>query len=253
MELRDRVAWITGAGRRLGRAMALHLARAGAHVVVHYHTSEDEAREVADTIESLGRRALPVRADLCSPAEIAAAADRIGETFGRLDVLVNSASTFLRQPLMQVTEADWHRSIDVNLKGAFFCAQAAARLMQANAGGPLKGKIVNITDSAAMRPYRNHLPYMVAKAGLITMTEAMALELAPSIHVNAIAPGVVLPPEMMGEEERRRALEPIPLDRFGAPEDVLAALDFLLTGSDYVTGLVVTVDGGRLIANFSHR
>jgi pteridine reductase len=252
MDLTDRVAWITGGARRLGREMALALASRGAHVVVHYRRSAEPAGALAADIEALGRRALLVQADLAKPDEIAAAADRIDQAFGRLDVLVNNASNFLRQPIDRVTEADWDRSLSVNLKGAFFCAQAAARLMRRRSPDPVRsgplGKIVNVADSAALRPYPNHLPYMVSKAGVIAMTQAMALELAPDILVNAIAPGVVLPPEEMNDAERRRALEPLPLGRFGAPDDVVAALRFLLEHGDYVTGQTIVVDGGRAIA-----
>jgi pteridine reductase len=248
MDLTDRVVWITGAARRLGRAMALELAGRGAHVAVHYHTSEQPARALAAEIEALGRRALLVRADLTNPAEIRDAAERIAAVFGRLDVLVNNAGNFLRQPIDQVAEADWDRSLSINLKAPFFCAQAAARLMRRNPGPAPLGKIVNLADGAALRPYPNHLPYLVAKAGLIAMTRAMALELAPEILVNAIAPGVVLPPEEMPGDERERALRQVLLGRFGAPDDVLAALRFLLEETDYVTGQVIVVDGGRSIA-----
>lgn len=257
MELQGSIVWITGSARRVGRAMALHVARQGADVALHYHTSEPEARELAREIERLGRRALPVRADLARPEEIAEMAGKIDAAFGRLDVLVNSASNYLRQPIDEVGEADWEASLGANLKGAFFCSQAAARLMRKNEGRPaqgrLQGKIVNIADSAALRPYPNHLPYMAAKAGLIAMTQAMALELAPSIAVNAIAPGVVLAQDGMGEREKERALAGIPLGRFGGPEDVLAALDFLLAGSDYVTGQTIVVDGGRAISQPERR
>jgi NAD(P)-dependent dehydrogenase (short-subunit alcohol dehydrogenase family) len=248
MELQESIVWITGAARRLGRAMALHLAGRGADLALHYHTSEAPARELALEIEAMGRRTLLVKADLARPAEIAAAAAAIEAHFGRLDVLINSASNYLRQPIDGVSEADWDASLGADLKGAFFCAQAAARLMRRNAGRRVQGKIVNIADSAALRPYPNHLPYMTAKAGLLAMTQAMALELAPSIAVNAIAPGVVLPQEGMGAAETERALAGIPLGRFGEPKDVLAALDFLLAGSDYVAGQTIVVDGGRSIS-----
>jgi pteridine reductase len=245
MDLRDKVVWITGGARRLGRAMALDLAARGAHIVVHYHRSEAEARVTAADIEALGRRALTLRADLARVDEIDAMAAEIERAFGRLDVLINSAANFHRVPLAEVTEADWDRALDVNLKGAYFCARAAARLM-ARSGG---GKIVNFADWAGFRPYRNFSPYMISKGGVITMTQALAVELAPKIAVNAVAPGVVLPPDAMTEAEAARALRNIPLGRFGAPEDIVKTVAFLLEGSDYITGQVICVDGGRLLAN----
>jgi pteridine reductase len=244
MDLQDRVIGLTGAARRVGRALALGLARRGAHIALHYHTSAGAARATAAEIEALGRHALPVQGDLTRPAECEAIAAKIDARFGRLDALINNASTFERMPVGTVTEADWDRALGSNLKGAFFCAQAALPLLRRGGGGC----IVNIGDGAALRPYPNHLPYMVAKAGLLTMTQALAVELAPAIRVNAVAPGVVLPPEDMDDAERERALGNVPLGRFGAPEDVLAAVLYLLEGGDYVTGQVLTVDGGRSIA-----
>jgi pteridine reductase len=245
MQLNDRVVWVTGAGRRLGREVALDLARRGAHVAVHYRTSEGPAREVAAAIESLGRRAALVPGDLCNVAEIRRIVGQIDRAFGRLDVLVNCASTFERVEVERIDEAGWDRALDANLKGPFFCALEAARLMRRGGQG---GKIVNFADWAAFRPYRHYLPYMIAKGGVVTMTRALALELAPEIQVNAVAPGPVLLPEGTTEQEKARIVRHVPLGRIGSPEDVTAAVAFLLEGSDYITGQVLCVDGGRLIA-----
>ena len=245
MELKDRVVWITGAAKRLGQAVALDLARRGAHIVVHYGASEAEALATARKIESLGRRALPVQADLKDVAQIRRCVARIEEQFGRLDVLVNSASNFHRVPWEEVDEAAWDESLDVNLKAPAFCALEAARLMLKGEGG----KIVNFADWAGFRPYRNYLPYMIAKGGVITMTRALALELAPRIQVNAVAPGPVLLPPDTTEEEEARIIRNVPLGRVGSPGDIVATVAFLLEGSDYITGQVICVDGGRMVAN----
>ncbi len=245
MKLHDKVVWVTGSGRRLGRAMALDLAGRGAHVVVHYNTSEAEAREVAAMIEQLGRRALVVQGDQCKVGDIRRIVGEIDAAFGRLDVLVNSASNFIRVPVEDVDEKVWDQSLEVNLKGPAFCALEAARLMRRGGGG----KIVNFADWAGFRPYRNYLPYMVSKGGVITLTRALALELAPDIQVNAVAPGPVLLPEEIGPEETAAIIRHVPLRRLGSPDDVVATTAFLIEGSDFITGQVICVDGGRMIAS----
>ena len=244
MKLQDRVALVTGAGLRLGRAMALDLAHRGAHVAVHYNRSEAEAREVVDQIEKLGRRALAIQADLSKVPEIASMFAQVDEAFGRLDVLINSAANFIRAPIAEIDEDAWDQSLDVNLKGACFCALEAARLMRRGDGG----NIVNFTDWGGLRPYRNYLPYIVSKGGIVTLTQTLALELAPEIQVNAVAPGLILPPEGTTQEQIDRMARHIPLKRAGSPDDIVAAVAFLIEGSDYITGQILCVDGGRLIA-----
>ncbi len=245
MDLSDKVIWITGAARRLGRAMALDLAGRGAHIVIHYATSREAAESLAAELRAKGRRALTVQGDQSRVDEIARVAAAIDAEFGRLDVLVNNASNFKRTPLDEVDEQAWDDGIDVNLKGPAFCALEAARLMRRGGGG----KIINMADWAGLRPYRNYLPYMIAKAGIIALTHTLALELAPAIQVNAIAPGPVMLPEGTTDEQRQQMIRHVPLGRTGSPEDIVATLAFLLEGSDYITGQVICVDGGRLIAN----
>lgn len=247
MELTGRVVWMTGAGLRLGRAMALDLAGRGADIVVHYNTSAGPAREVAGLIEAMGRRALLVQGDLAKVEDVRRCVGEIEAGFGRLDVLVNSASNFIRVPLEEITEEVWDASLDVNLKGPAFCALEAARLMRKGGGG----KIINFADWAGFRPYRNYLPYMVSKGGVITLTRALALELAPEIQVNAVAPGPVLPPEDSTEEEIERMIKNVPLKRLGSPEDIVKTVAFLIEGSDYITGQVLCVDGGRFIQSIA--
>ena len=245
MNLNGKIAWVTGGAKRLGRAIALDLARRGADIALHYNTSREEAETAGAEIEALGRRCVLVQGDLAKVAEIERIVAEIEAAFGRLDILINSASTFPRTPLETIDEAAWDAALNVNLKGPAFCALRAAALMRRTAGG---GKIINMADSAALRPYRNFLPYMVAKGGIVTLTQGLALELAPAISVNAIAPGLVLPPPETTEAQLAHMLRNIPLGRPGGPEDIVAAVAFLVEGTDYVTGQVIVVDGGRLNA-----
>jgi len=163
---------------------------------------------------------------------------------GRLDVLVNNAAVFFKTPWASLNEHDWDRALDANLKGPFLCALTASQLMKRRGGG----KIINIADWAGERPYRDYLPYCVSKAGLIALTKALAKELAPSIQVIAIAPGPILPPPDMTPAARRRAIQHLPLKRWGSPQDIASAVTFALGATDFITGTTIYVDGGRLIA-----
>lgn len=245
MNLNGKVVWVTGSGVRLGRAMALDLARRGADIVVHYRSSEAEAQETAAEVRGIGRRALIVQADLGDVAQIRRVVDEIRQGFGRLDVLVNSAANFIRVPWEEIDERVYDTSMDVNLKGPTFCALEAARLIRESGGG----KIINFADWAGFRPYKNYLPYLLSKGGIITLTHALALELAPDIAVNAVAPGPVLPPPDSTEAEIAAMIRQVPLKRLGSPDDIVSTVAFLIEGSDYITGQVICVDGGRLIAN----
>ena len=250
MDPTDRVVWVTGAARRLGRAVALDLARRGAHVAVHCHTSRNDAEHTAEAVRALGRRALVVEADLGDPAAIAQAADAVDDAFGRIDILVNNAANFLRTPLDDLTEAAWDRTLDVNLKGAAWCALEAARRMRRDGRG---GKIVNLTDAAASRPGRHYLPYLVSKGGLETLTRALAMEWAPEIQVNAVAPGLIALDDDATQPERERPIERpsksmierIPARRAGTADDVTTAVAFLIERGDYITGQTLRIDGGR--------
>jgi pteridine reductase len=243
MDLSGKAALVTGAARRIGRAIALALARAGADVAVHYNRSAAEAEGTVEEIRRLGVRALAVRADLRRLDEIEAMFAAVAEAFGRLDVLVNNASVFYPTPLGELTEAEWEESLGVNAKAPAFCIQAAGRLMRA--GG---GAIVNVTDIAAARPWRTFVAYCASKAALAAVTVSAAKALAPAgIRVNAVAPGVIEPPAGTSPESVSRLVRDVPLGRRGSPDDVAAAVLFLLR-SDYVTGQTVTVDGGKSIA-----
>ena len=245
MEAQGKVALVTGAGIRIGRAIALGLARIGMHVAVHYHASGEDAEETAAQARAEGVEAETFMADLGASADEAKRlVEEVDRRWGRLDVLVNSAAIFTRTPFEAVDEATWDRTLAVNLKGPFFTAWHAAGLIRRSGGG----SIVNMADWAGLRPYKHYLPYVISKGGIITMTKALAKELAPDIRVNAVAPGPVLMPEDMPEETIGRVIEGTLLERLGSPADVVEAVVFLVARTDFVTGHVLVVDGGRLIA-----
>ncbi|MDX1660968.1 MAG: SDR family oxidoreductase [Gemmatimonadota bacterium] len=244
MDLQGTVALVTGSGIRVGRRIALALARRGANLAVHYRSSADPAKEVVAEAREAGVDAEAFRCDLSDTATIEGLIDGIDERWGRLDVLVNSAAIFPRTPWDSIDEATWDRTLNVNLKAPFFTAWHAARLMKKGGGG----KIVNVADWAGLRPYVNYAPYVIAKGGVITMTKAMAKELAPEIAVNAVAPGPVMLPEDFDEDAAERVREATLLQRLGSPDDIAEAVVFLVERTDFVTGHVLVVDGGRLIA-----
>jgi NAD(P)-dependent dehydrogenase (short-subunit alcohol dehydrogenase family) len=236
MEIAGKVALVTGGAHRLGRAFAMALAEAGADVVINYNTSADDAAATCRDVEELGRRALAVQADLSDSDNVRRLLDSVTDAFGRLDILVNSASIFERAPLLEISEADWDRTMTVNLKAPFLLSQAAAPLLRT-----ARGAIINIVDLSALQPWPGYAHHAVSKAGLLHLTRVMARALAPDVRVNAIAPGTVLPPEGQPPEEgseRRLTSRP------GTPDDVVAALLYLVR-SDFVTGECMVVDGGR--------
>jgi pteridine reductase len=243
MKLHGRTALVTGAARRVGRAIALAIAGRGADVVIHYKSSAAEAHETVEAVVRLGRRASAIQADLAEPDQVEMLADRAVQAFGKIDVLVNSAAIFRRTPLEQLTVQDWEQFLRVNLTGPFFLARRLGLLMRQQGAG----KIINIADVAGIKPWADFLPYSISKGMLITMTQGLAKALAPEVQVNAIVPGTVLPAEDYGEKERESIVRGTPLKRIGDPADIAQAVLFLIEGSDFITGQAVVVDGGRSI------
>jgi pteridine reductase len=239
MEIAGKVALVTGGAHRLGRTFSLALAGAGADVVVNYHSSAAEAAATVREIEALGRRARAVQADVSSGAAVARLVADTEREFGRLDILVNSASLFERAALPDIDEADWDRVLGVNLKGPFLLSRAAAPLLARDGGGT----IVNIVDLSALQPWPSYAHHAVSKAGLLHLTRVLARALAPAVRVNSIAPGTVLPPE---DDDAEDGSERRLVARTGEPADVASALLYLVR-SDFVTGENVVVDGGRLL------
>lgn len=243
MRLEGRAVLITGAGRRVGRALALALAQRGMHVAVHYNRSRAEAEELAEGLTSgYGIKSAALRAELGDAKACRRLVDEAAGALGGLDALINSASLYEQTPFEGVTIEDWDRHLDVNLRAPFFLSQAAAPHLRKRGGC-----IVNIADWAAHRPYAGYIPYCVSKAGLLCLNAALAKQLAPQVRVNAVLPGPVLLPESDTKARREAVRRATLLQKLGSPEDVVKAVLYLLD-SDFVTGAEVTVDGGRLIA-----
>jgi pteridine reductase len=239
MDLTDKVALVTGAGQRVGRAIALGLAERGASILVHYRSSEAEAHQTMDDIRALGVRAEAFRADLGQPQQIAALFEAVVRSFGRVDVLVNSASTFRLGNVLDVTVEDWDRVMNVNLRGPFLCGQHAARLMLDRDGGV----IINIADIAGQVPWVRFPHHSVSKAGVVMLTKVFAKSLGPDVRVNAVVPGPVLKPEDMSDARWERLGAMLPLRRTGDPGNVVQAV-LALIENDFMTGAVLNVDGG---------
>lgn len=235
----DRVALVTGAGRRVGRAIALALAARGMHVVVHYHGSAEGADETVRLVQQMGGTASEIHADLREVADAHTLIDRTLEVVGRLDALVNSAAVMLRTPVGETSAADWDAMFTLNVRAPYFLAQRAAPALRAS-----RGAIVNIADLAAYETWPAYVPHGMTKAAVVQMTRGLAHALAPEVRVNAVAPGAVLLPDGWSDADAERLRATTPLRRLGTPEDVAGAVVFLIE-SDYITGEVIKVDGGR--------
>ena len=246
MDPTGRVALVTG-GKRIGAAVAEQLARAGADVALTFRSSRADAEETAAVVRSHGRRAQVIEADLSREDDCARVVDDVVSAWGRLDVLVNMASLYRPVNLDDLTLADWNAQLDVDLRAAWLCAQAAVPHMRRLRGG----RIINFSDwvAASRRPrYRGYLTYYVAKAAIIALTEALALELAPDqILVNAIAPGPIVAPEGTSDQEFSAVEKATPLGRWGGEMEIAKAV-LALVDSDFITGETIRVDGGRHVS-----
>ena len=227
------MALVTGAAHRLGRFFALSLARNGFDILLHYHSAEDEARQTQSEIESEGRRVILARGDLSDPGQISALVDKIDS----LSVLVNSAAFMPSGNVVSLSLEDWDTTIDLNLRAPFLLAQKCAEKMRE------RGLIVNITDIGAQKAWSRYPSYTVSKAALESLTRILARALAPTIRVNAIAPGLILQSNIISSEEWQRLIARIPLKRPGRGEEIASALEFLLK-NEYITGQTIVVDGG---------
>jgi NAD(P)-dependent dehydrogenase (short-subunit alcohol dehydrogenase family) len=239
--LAGRVALVTGAAKRIGRSVALRLASEGADVVVNYRASQKDADEVVAQIVALGRRAVAVQADVSKRADVIALFAAVEKEFGRLDILVNNAGMFFSAKFEELTEEQWDRILDVNLKSQFLCSQAAAPMLRRSG----QGRIVNFASLGGLLAWPAYTHYCVSKAGVIMLTRCLARALAPEITVNAIAPGTISfagdAPEV-AEDFIRRA----PLHRTGTAKDIDDAVVFLIQ-SAFITGQLIVVDGGRVL------
>ena len=234
------LALITGAAHRVGRAIALELARQGFAIGLHYYHSEDAAARTAADISALGAPVYLLPADLADPAQIDDLFSRAAALPHPLRVLVNSAAVMHRADLREMPAAEWDASLNLNLRAPWLCARAAARLMEAGESG---GVIINITDSGAHKAWTGYPAYILSKSALETLTRLLARSLAPAVRVNAVAPGLILPGEDLPPEQWDRLVERLPLRAAGKPEDIARAVMFFIH-NPYITGQVLAVDGG---------
>jgi pteridine reductase len=239
MELRGRAALVTGAGHRVGRAIALALAERGMRIAVHYNAAVDAAAETVRLAEAMGAEAFAVGGDLTHPDTPVELVRSVVDRFGALDVLVNSAAVMIRTPFGEVTPRQWDDIMALNLRAPFFIAQAAAPHLRA-----AHGVVVNIADLAAFETWPGYLPHGISKSGIVHMTRSLARIMAPDVRVAAVAPGTVLMPADWDGDSEERLRATTPLARTGTPDDVTRTVLFILE-SDYLTGETIIVDGGR--------
>lgn len=240
MHIHESVVLITGAAVRVGRQIALHLAAKGAHIVFSYLNESEPWQEVVKEIEKYNVMVVAQKADIRYKKDIDQLVQTAVDQFGRIDVLINNASVWLRTPFLQISEEEWELTMDVNLKGPFLTAQAvASHMVKQN-----RGVIINITDLSAFQVWQGYTHHAASKAGLVSLTKSLAVELAPAVRVNAIAPGTVLLPDNALPEKKTWAEEKSLLKRIGKPQDVARMAEFLIE-SDFITGAVYFVDGGR--------
>ena len=237
------VAIVTGSARRLGRQVALSLARIGFDLVINYRRSHAEAVRTCDEIRSVGRDCIHVQADISRPTDVENLVQESLDKYRRIDVLVNNAGIFMRRPWDEIDRAMWEEVIGTNLTGVFLCSQAVGREMVKQG----YGRIINLASIGGIQAWAKHIPYSVSKSGVISLTRCFARALAPSVTVNAIAPGTII---IEGEEDpsiQHAPLERIPMKRYGTPADITSLVVFLATSAPYVTGQVFAADGGRSI------
>lgn len=243
MEIRGKIALITGGAHRVGKAITLMLAQAGADVVVNYHSAAEEALATVAEAEALGVAALAIQCDVADRAAVAQMVAAVTERFGGVDIIVNSASYFGKTPFPSSDPTiyeRWERVTRILIDGPFFICNMLVPTMQARGGGA----IVNIIDLSVWHPWADFTAHAVGKSGLLALTRQLAFELAPTVRVNAVAPGIVLPPPNYSERRQTASAQRNLLERWGSPTDVAKAVKYLLE-ADFVTGEVVTVDGGE--------
>jgi pteridine reductase len=239
-----KIALVTGAARRVGKSIALVLAERGAHVVITYNSSAVEAQATVQEIMGRGVQGMALQGNITRSDDVNAIVQQVMDRFSRIDILVNNASNYYRTPFDTLTEEQWDDLVGTNLKGTFLMTKRVGDEMLKTG----MGKIINLADWAGFRPYKDYIPYCVAKAGVIALTKALAKTLAPTIQVNAIAPGPVMLPEDFSDSQREAVVRATPLKRIGTPLDIAQTVVFLVEGSDFITGAIIPVDGGRLIA-----
>jgi len=243
MDLNGKIALVTGGAKRLGKTIVHALAERGCQLIIHYHTSQIEAEETLNELQTSGHEAIVLQSDITKEADVENMIEQAVERFGRIDVLVNNAAVFYRTPIDTVTFDDWEQIINVNLTGTFLCAHKIGLRMREWGWG----HIINIADVAGQRPWADYIPYSVSKACVLTFSQGLAMELAPKVMVNAVVPGPMLFQDYTPKKVQQREIEKTLVKHAGTPEEV-AKLVVFVAESDFSTGSVFSVDGGRSLA-----
>ena len=241
MEISNKVALITGSSDRVGRIIALTLSAKGAKVAIHYYSNEDKALDTQREIERLGSKSMILCSDISQRKDWMDMVNKIKDRWGRIDILVNNAAIFYPTPFFEITDDQWDHFMDTNLRGTFYGCQIIGELMYRQK----LGKIINIADVSAQNVWPGYIPYCISKAGVIALNRGLSKVLAPYVTVNAVSPGTVLLAENYNQEEEDYLISRTPLKRIGTPEDIANTIAFLIEGSDFITGEIINVDGGR--------
>ncbi len=248
MQLKGKTVLITGAARRIGREIALTLARQGASIIIHYRDSRKEAVSLQKQIKKIGTKAVLVSADFSSGQDVSKTVaiflEEVYSLCPRVDVLINNASVFYPTPLEKISENNWDEFMAVNLKAPFFLSSAMGMIMRKQKSG----KIINLVDWTGKRPLAEYLPYCISKAGLIAATKGLAKALAPYVQVAGVAPGPILPAENATKKQQKKAAEKSLLKRYGSAQDIAKTVQFLIEGTDFITGSIVSVEGGASLS-----
>lgn len=242
MEIKGKNVLITGSANRVGKEIALSLAKEGANIIIHYFKSASQADQTMKELKEHNISSKALKADFNKVSEIKEMINASIEAMGSIDVLINCASVFYKTPINELEESHWDNILNINLKGNFFCCKFAGLHMMKRGFG----KIINVTDVGGIIPWKDYLPYCISKSAIIAMTKALAKEFSPYVLVNAIAPGTILPPDNMNSQVIEKLKEKTLIKKIGSPSDINECIKFILK-SDYVTGSIFIIDGGSLL------
>ena len=243
MEIKNKIVLITGGAIRLGRAITLDLVKNGAKVFCHYNSSEKEALSLMDEVKSFAGNLILIKSDFSKIDQAEKIISEILTETKCIDILINNAAVFFKTPLGKVSEDDWDKLFSINLKAPFFISQKVGLIMKDQGFG----KIINIGDTSGLNPWPGYLPYSLTKSGIISMTKGLAKALAPEVLVNCINPGPVIIPDYYEESDIKNAVDKTLIKKTGSAEDIVQTVKYLIEGTDYITGSVLNVDGGRSI------
>ncbi len=241
MKIQDKIILITGGAIRIGRAITLELVKCGANVFCHYNSSNAEAQSLQKEVSRLEGNLYLIQADLSKLNNSVDLIDKVFRKKGRIDILINNAAIFFKTPLGTVTEEDWDKLFSINLKVPFFMAQKVGLIMKKQGFG----KIINIGDTSGLNLWPGYLPYSLTKGGIISMTKGLAKALAPEVLVNCVNPGPVMVPDYYNEKDIKKAIDKTLLKKAGSANDIVQTIKYLIEGTDYITGSIINVDGGR--------